>query len=734
MGKKKEMEYYIDCFKKYENNILIKGWGISLISGKALTVKIVLKNDSVIGPFSATLNRADISSRFIDKISEEFYGYNIKIENDILYIKGFIFEDIDSNISKFVNVNKIKRIDSLFNKIIRKLVRLASGKIDTDDKSESTYTDSILYRVDEFKKVENSIYIRGWGISFLSGNPLTLSILLKNRKILGPFEANAKRADVNSIYCKKIKTAICGFDLNLDINIKSIKGIFFEDKENNYKKFVDIGKIRNPYGLFRKIISKNAGIFAAIKRAFQIIFIQKKLPKSFKDLKRYIKGFYRVVYQRSGYDYHMWIRDNEPSQLKINKQRLHVFENNPKISIITPTYNTPPVFFNELMESLIAQTYRNWELCIADGGSNPETKETLKKWQEQEPRVKLVFLKDNLGIAGNTNSAADLASGEYIALLDHDDTLASFALFEVVTAINLTKSVDFIYSDEDKINEKNNFRSEPYFKPDFAIDTFRSNNYICHFTVIKKSLFDKIGGFRSGFDGSQDYDIFLRATEVAEKIVHISKILYHWRVHSNSVASQSGAKPYTMVAAQKALKEHLARLNIKGIVKDGLFPNSYKIEYEITGAPKISIIIPNKDHIQDLKVCINSIIDKSSYKNYEIIIVENNSDESETFAYYKTLEKYSNVKVITWTGEFNYSAINNYGVKYASGEVLLLLNNDVEVINDDWLERMLEYAIREDVGAVGAKLYYPDDSIQHAGIIIGLGGIAGHSHKSLKKE
>ena len=371
-----------------------------------------------------------------------------------------------------------------------------------------------------------------------------------------------------------------------------------------------------------------------------------------------------------------------------------------------------------------------------DGHSEtPHVNEILDEYSSKYDKIKVKYLDENKGIDGNTQEAYYMATGDYIGLFDHDDLLEPNALYEIVKAINEDNTIDFIYTDEDKINEKSNYRFDPHFKQDFAPDTFRSYNYICHFSVFRKDLMDKIGGFRYGFNGSQDYDIILRATENANNIRHIPKVLYSWRVHSGSTAGNPKNKMYCYDSAKKAIDEQLKRLGLKGKAVDGKYIGTYEVEYDIIGNPKVSILIPTKDHIEDLNRTITSIFDKTSYKNYEIIVIENNSELEETFEYYKEIEKkYSNVKVVTWEKGFNYSAINNFGAKFATGDHILLLNNDVEVINEGWLTKMVSLSQREDVGCVGAKLYYPDDTIQHGGVIVGLGGTAAHAHRGLNKN
>lgn len=431
--------------------------------------------------------------------------------------------------------------------------------------------------------------------------------------------------------------------------------------------------------------------------------------------------------------YQMWIENNEPTKEEIEEQRNKKFKLNPKISIIIPMYNTPLNFFKELVDSLIDQTYTNWELCLADG--SPEKNQKLEKIYKKDERIKYKFIGENKGIAGNTNEALSLVTGDFVALLDHDDLLPIFSLYEIVKCINENPGVEFIYTDEDKFEKLGGKRYDPYFKSDFAPDTLRANNFICHFSVFKKELMDKLGGFRNEYDGAQDYDILLRMSEETNNIIHIPKILYHWRVHSLSTAKSGGtAKPYAYEAGIKAIQDHIDRIGLKGTVESGNTLGTYKVNYEIQGNPKVSIVIPNKDYIKTLKVCLNSIKKLTTYENYEIIIVENNSGEKETFEYYKKIDGKDKIKVVYFPEkEFNYSKIINFGVKNSTGEYIVQLNNDTELLTPNWLQEMLGFAQRDDVGAVGAELFYPDNTIQHAGIIIGIGGVAGHVFKNLPK-
>lgn len=416
---------------------------------------------------------------------------------------------------------------------------------------------------------------------------------------------------------------------------------------------------------------------------------------------------------------------------ELEAQRTEVFPRSIKFSVVVPLYNTPEKFLHEMIRSVIDQTYADWELCMADGSdaAHDSVEKICRQYMRKDPRIKYQRLEENLGISGNTNACLEMATGDYIGLFDHDDLLHPAALHEVMRAI-CEQDADFIYTDENTFHEKPEDAFCPHFKPDYAPDTLRSYNYICHFTVFSRELLDEVGNFRREFDGSQDYDMVLRLTEKASKIVHIPEILYFWRAHSGSTAGDISAKPYTMDAARRALGEHLDRVGLVGEVEDSSIPSTYRIKYTISGCPKVSIVIPNMDHADTLRTCISSILEKTTYENFEIVIIENNSRKEETFAYYDELKTDPRIQIVTWEGKFNYSAINNFGVREAAtGEYILLLNNDIEVITPDWLQEMLMFAQRPDVGAVGAMLYYPDDTIQHAGVVLGIGGVAGHAHK-----
>ncbi len=429
-----------------------------------------------------------------------------------------------------------------------------------------------------------------------------------------------------------------------------------------------------------------------------------------------------------------------PNEQERKAQEEAVFDRMVKISILTPLYNTPEDFLREMIDSVRNQTYGNWELCLADGSDEEHAYvgQVSRQYADKDSRIVYRKLEKNEGISGNTNQCLKMATGEYIGLFDHDDLLHPCALYEYVKAIN-EKGADYLYCDEATFkNGDVNQMITMHFKPDYAIDNLRANNYICHFSVFDRKLLDGMELFRTKFDGSQDHDMILRLTDKAKCVTHVPKLLYYWRRHAGSVSSGIEAKPYVVESARGAVADHLRRHGFSHftITSTRAFETIFKISYEILGEPKISIIIPNKDHVEDLRRCISSIIEKSTYDNYEIIVVENNSETKEIFSYYEELKNNPAIRVVTYTGEFNYSAINNLGVSEASGEYVLLLNNDTQVITVNWMEELLMYAQREDVGAVGGKLYYADKTIQHAGVVIGLGAhrTAGHVHYRQKRE
>jgi glycosyltransferase involved in cell wall biosynthesis len=439
--------------------------------------------------------------------------------------------------------------------------------------------------------------------------------------------------------------------------------------------------------------------------------------------------------------YNEWIENIEVANLpslRESRQIASSFENRPLISIVMPTYNTDDKLLRECIESVIAQTYTNWELCIADDASTEAAVlTTLKEYEKLDSRIKITLRPKNGHISRTSNSALKMATGEYVALLDHDDTLSPHALMFVVKTVNENPNAKVIYSDEDKLDENGN-RFDPHFKSDWNPELFYSQNYISHLGVYCRSLLTKIKGFRTGVEGSQDYDLMLRCLEhiTYDQIVHIPYVLYHWRMVEGSTALSSDSKSYTTDAGVKSLKTHFQKLNKSIKVGPGPVANTYRVQWPLPAKPPlVSLLIPTRDRRSLTEVAVRSILEKTTYKNYEILILDNGSKEPETLEFFEHIQlEYKNVRVIRYDYPFNYSAINNFGARHAKGKILGLVNNDVEVISPDWLSEMVSLALRPEVGCVGAKLYFSNDTVQHAGVICSLGGVAGHSHKHFDRS
>lgn len=480
------------------------------------------------------------------------------------------------------------------------------------------------------------------------------------------------------------------------------------------------------------------------------------IKKGYRYLKRHgMKQFLiRLTerFQQQDIDYETWFRLNRASEKELAEQREHPLQKQPLISVVVPAYCTPERFLRELIESVQQQTYQNWELCIADasplGGSagrsgkkkNPvpadETVLTalIREYAAEDTRIHYQILKENRSISENSNAAIGMAKGEFVGLLDHDDLLEPDALYEIVKMINEDDTTDVIYTDEDKINSRGTKHLTPNMKPDYNLDLLRSNNYICHFLVVRKSLIDEVGGFRKEFDGAQDYDFIFRCTEKARKTAHVHRVLYHWRTHEKSTSDNPDSKLYAFHAGRRAIEAHLQRCGVQAEVTETEDLGYYHVEYPVIGEPLVSILIPNKDQVPTLKKCLKSILNKTDYPNIEILIIENNSADQETFDFYKKIDGRRGVRVLYWDREFNYSAINNFGAAQAKGEYLLLLNNDTEVITKGWIRGLLSNCQRPEVGMVGAKLYFPDNTIQSAGTIIGMGGMADHAFVNMDRK
>ena len=451
-------------------------------------------------------------------------------------------------------------------------------------------------------------------------------------------------------------------------------------------------------------------------------------------LRREIKFRVDLATGRDGWEY----RADVPSKRELKRQRSQGVPGGPLISVVVPLYNTPLPFLRQMMHSVQNQSYRNWQLVLADASDSQHQEQVMQqvlRLAKEDKRIVYHRLEQNQGIAQNTNQALARAKGDWFVLLDHDDVLYLNALYMV--AQQAVQGADFVYSDEIILTADLKNVVSYHFKPDYSPDYLRGCNYITHLSAFSRSLLERAGGgLRPEFDGSQDHDLILRLTEQAKKIVHLPYVLYIWRSHANSTASGMDAKPYALAAGERAIAAHLERAGRAGTVESiPGNPGAYRVRYQLTSHPLVSILIPNKDHVDDLSRCLESLYQFAGYSRFEVIVIENNSTDPATFAYYEEAKKkFSCLQVVRYEGPFNFSAINNFGRKFAKGEQLLLLNNDVELLSPDFLVEMLMYSQRPDVGCVGAKLYYPDDTIQHAGVFLGINSTAGHSHKGHPRE
>ncbi len=473
----------------------------------------------------------------------------------------------------------------------------------------------------------------------------------------------------------------------------------------------------------RKMLSGKEGLANLCKKSW-LYFRRKGTKQFFKRVSDVVLGADSISYER-------WRRKYGVTKQELEAQRAVRFPWEPRVSILVPLYRTPEKFLREMVRSVREQTYSNWELVLSDGsGEHSPLTGLLKELAKGEPRIKVLSHERQMRIAENTNEAIWAAAGDLLVFGDHDDLFSPDALYECVKLLNEKPETELIYSDEDKVDGSGKRFFQPHFKPDYSPELLTSMNYFCHLVAVTKRLQSHVGLLDAAFDGAQDYDYVLRCAEAAGegKIAHIPKILYHWRSHSASTAEDPASKEYAFEAGRRAVQAHYDRLGIRASVRQGEYPGLYRTSFEIEEEPLISILIPNKDHREDLEKCIRSIEEKSDYRNYEYVIIENNSEEPETFAYYERLqEENEKVRVVYYQGEFNYSDINNFGAASAKGDYFLLLNNDTEILSPDCLRELLGYCQLEGVGIVGARLYYEDDIIQHAGVVLGFGGIAGHA-------
>ena len=577
----------------------------------------------------------------------------------------------------------------------------------------------ILYNIDSMILKKDVLHFEGWVATLTHEEP---EIYIENEKgEKQPYEiTRIYREDVVRVRGLEDEHYNCGFHIRFELPESGDFALVFDDHINTpVKTPVSRAKLRWENFLIKSGYRKTS------------VYLKQN------GIKQTIKKIFIKVFHIQTVKYSSWYKKIKFTEGELDLQRNAEFAYRPLISFVVPLYKTPEKFLRAMIESVQAQSYSDWELCLADGsGSEGNCEEIVKTYMANDPRIRYTNIGSNLGISGNSNAAIAMAKGDFVALVDHDDIIVPEAAYMIVEALNQDPEIEVLYSDEDKIDMKGKKFFEPNMKPDFSPDMLTAVNYICHLFVVKKTLLDRIGGFREEFNGAQDYDLILRATEATEHIKHIPRVLYHWRCHRNSTAQDPKSKLYAFEAGIRAIDEHYKRVGIPAHAEHGYNYGMYHTIFDWGREPKVSVLIPNKDHTDDLNVAINSLENVATYKNLEIIVIENNSTEEKTWEYYKKVcERYSNVKVVKFTCEngFNYSDINNYGEKFATGEYLLLLNNDVEIINPDTIQELLGYAMRKDVSAVGAQLFYPDDTTQHAGVVVGLGGVAGHSFPGCPK-
>ena len=562
--------------------------------------------------------------------------------------------------------------------------------------------------IDDCFKKNNQLNVTGWHYGNSKKSRVEFHVLSGGQEI--PFRITfGKRPDVGYAY----------FNDPSDYDF----GYFLEIPDASGKKYVI------------RITEKDGESEDSAEVAISVPLIP--LIKKYREMRQRITELREKLGHYLRRDYHAyteWFHHVRVTPEELSVQRSACLPAEPRISILVPVYRTKPRYLKEMLNSVLLQSYSNWELCIvnADPG-DAEVGRILKEYAASDARIQVRDLPENQGISANTNEAFSMASGEFVGLLDHDDTLEPDALYEYVSLLNNRPDTDLLYCDEDKMRDATDYYYYPNFKPDYNPDMLYNNNYICHFLMVRASLMRELGGMRSDFDGAQDYDFLLRALEKTERIEHIPRVLYHWRTAATSTAKNAGTKDYAGDAGERAINEAYVRRGIHAKAACSPIAGWYKSKYTMTREPLISVIIPNKDHTDDLDICIESLKKRCTYRNLEIIVIENNSTEPETFAYYEELKKrYPDIVILYYKDKFNYSRINNFGFRASHGELILLLNNDTEAVSEDLFENMAAFLERPEVGAVGARLLYADNTVQHAGVLVGAGGLADHMFKGYK--
>ena len=573
------------------------------------------------------------------------------------------------------------------------------------------------YCFDSIFVKNGKIFATGWAVSSVAENEIEITVTDEKKEPVDAIVTWAARPDVGLAKYGDPKAGHVGIFLEIPFHGQHLVTVYFKEKNAQGNVISEQSLPLNPALIAaRKFLKESKAQYVSTKKS--LIWLKKKLTGN-----EYA-------------DYDTWLRIMRVSRQELFEQRKTKFSYAPKFSVVVPLYHTPAKFLKDLVRSMMYQSYANWELCLVN--ASPEDvhlTSLLENWAMRDKRIRVIRLEKNLGIAQNTNAGIAASTGEFIAFLDHDDFLEPDALFCYADALNKDKTIDVFYSDEDKTDEYAAHYFYPHFKSDFNIDLLHANNYMCHFLAVRKSLVDTVGGLNEKFDGAQDYDFVLRLTENTKKIYHCPRILYHWRCSNQSTAANQGNKMYAIHAGKAALNAHYKRIGWNARAQEGAVDGWYQTKFTLKEEPLVSILIPNKDHTDDLDVCLNSFFERADYQNYEFIIIENNSVLPETFAYYEKIEKeHDNVKVVYWEAGFNYSAINNFGFKFAKGDYIMLLNNDVELITPDIFQSMLGFCMRPEVGIVGAKLLYNDHTVQHAGVLVGAGGLADHVFKGIHED
>lgn len=573
------------------------------------------------------------------------------------------------------------------------------------------------YCFDSIFVKNGKIFATGWAVSSVAENEIEITVTDEKKTPVDAIVTWAARPDVGLAKYGDPKAGHVGIFLEIPFHGQHLVTVYFKEKNAQGNVISEQSLPLNPALIAaRKFLKESKAQYVSTKKS--LIWLKKKLTGN-----EYA-------------DYDTWLRIMRVSRQELFEQRKTKFSYAPKFSVVVPLYHTPAKFLKDLVRSMMYQSYANWELCLVN--ASPEDvhlTSLLENWAMRDKRIRVIRLEKNLGIAQNTNAGIAASTGEFIAFLDHDDFLEPDALFCYADALNKDKTIDVFYSDEDKTDEYAAHYFYPHFKSDFNIDLLHANNYMCHFLAVRKSLVDTVGGLNEKFDGAQDYDFVLRLTENTKKIYHCPRILYHWRCSNQSTAANQGNKMYAIHAGKAALNAHYKRIGWNARAQEGAVDGWYQTKFTLKEEPLVSILIPNKDHTDDLDVCLNSFFERADYQNYEFIIIENNSVLPETFAYYEKIEKeHDNVKVVYWEAGFNYSAINNFGFKFAKGDYIMLLNNDVELITSDIFQSMLGFCMRPEVGIVGAKLLYNDHTVQHAGVLVGAGGLADHVFKGIHED